>query len=98
MFNRRQRSHKSGSTGWVSFGMILLLCVGIMAQMLGAPVTLLNPAGSGNALGASLLEGFSVPPTLPHVMLSSESVPVIERHPFGQVSGLVTVPFHPPLR
>lgn len=77
--------------------MILLLCLGIVVQMLGVPVTLLDPIMSGNALGASVLEGFSMPPALPHVGLSSESVPVIEHHPSGQVSILAAVPFHPPL-
>jgi len=97
MLTHRQLSRKRIVIGWVGFGMILLLCVGIMLQMLGVPVTLLDPVVSGDALGASVLEGFSVLPAMPQMTVSSESVPVIEHHPSGQVSVRAAVPFHPPL-
>lgn len=75
----------------------MLLCICVMMQMLGVPVTLLHPAANSDALEASVLEGFSVPQSLPYLTLSPESGPVIESHPSGQKSVLASVPFHPPV-
>ena len=75
----------------------MLLCICIMMQMLGAPVTLLHPAAISDALEASVLEGFSVPQSLSHLTLPSESVPVIESRPSGQAPVSTSVPFHPPV-
>jgi hypothetical protein len=75
----------------------MLLCICIMMQMLGVPVTLLHPFANSDALEASLLEGFSVPPSLLHLTLSSESIPVIEIHMTGRIPVLASVPFHPPV-
>jgi hypothetical protein len=88
---------KRSCLGQACRSLVMLLCICIMVQMLGVPVTLLHPAANSDALEASVLEGFSVPPSLPHLMLSSESVPLIESHPSGQAPVLASVPFHPPV-
>jgi len=75
----------------------MLLCICIMVQMLGVPVTLLLPFANSDAHEASLLEGFSVPPSLPHLTFSSESVPLIEIPATGRAPVLASVPFHPPV-
>lgn len=51
------------------------LCMCVMMQMLGVPVTLLHAADASDTIAASVLEGFSVPPTLPQLVMSSESNP-----------------------
>lgn len=58
----RQLSH-------VTLGLMLLLCVGVVMQLLGAPLTLWNVAGSfdsADPLTTSLLEALSLP-SLPTV-------------------------------
>jgi hypothetical protein len=60
-------------------GHAALVC--IMMQMLGVPVTLLNPLEAADTLAASALEGFSVAPFLPQLTSSSEAVPVTDAHP-----------------
>jgi hypothetical protein len=76
----------------------MFLCVCIILQMLGVPVTLLNPSLASDTLEASVLEGFSVPPTFPELVLSPESVLVSEFYPEVPVPVLASVLFHPPLR
>ena len=75
----------------------MLLCICIMMQMLGVPVTLLHPAANSDALEASVLEGFSVPQSLPPLTLSPESGSIIEIQLSGQVPVFASVPFHPPV-
>lgn len=76
---------------------VMLLCVCVLLQMLGAPATLLNPSLSSDTLGASVLEGFTVPPTRLSLDLSGESVPVSDVRPPVRVPVLASVPFHPPV-
>ena len=76
---------------------ILFLCLSIIIQMLGVPTTLLSPTLSLDTLGASVLEGFSIPPTAPQLMLSSETVPVTDAQPSVHVPILASVLFHPPV-
>lgn len=82
----------------VCLGLVLFLCLCVILQVLGVPVTLLNPDDNADALAASVLEGFSVPPTLPELALSSESVLLSDVHPFVHVPLLTSALFHPPIR
>ena len=66
-------------------------------QMLGVPPTLLSPALSLDTLGESVLEGFSIPPTAPLVILSSDIVSVTDAQPSVHVPILASALFHPPL-
>ncbi|MGQ0695358.1 MAG: hypothetical protein ACT4OL_07265 [Nitrospiraceae bacterium] len=77
---------------------VVALCVCVVMQMLGVPVTLLNAADIPDELAGSVLEGFSVPPTLPQLAVSSESTLVPERYPFMYVPAFTSAPFHPPVR
>ena len=76
---------------------ILLLCLSVLMQMLGVPVTLLSPALSLDTLDAAVLEGFSIPPTVPQLMRSSETVSVTDAQPSVHVPMLASALFHPPV-
>lgn len=76
---------------------ILFLCLAVLVQMLGVPPTLLSPALSLDTLGESVLEGFSIPPTVPLVTLSSKTACVLDAHPSVHVPILASAVFHPPL-
>ena len=75
--------------------MVMLLCLFIMVQMLGVPVTLLNPLEAADTLAASVLEGFSVPSSLPQLRHSFETVPVTDGQPSMQVPVFASVLCHP---
>jgi len=76
---------------------ILFLCLSVIIQMLGVPPTLLSPALSLDTMGESVLEGFSIPPTVPQLMLSSATVPVTDAQPSAHVPILASALFHPPV-
>ena len=76
----------------------LALCLCVIMQMLGAPVTLLHAAEVSDAIAASVLEGFSVPPTLPQLVLSSESNPLTESDSLEYVMAFASMLFRPPVR
>lgn len=94
-----QKTRRFGRSLCTPGGMIviLFLCVSVIMQMLGAPVTLLNPAETSDVLAASVLEGFSVPPALLHLTPSSEAVLVTDAQPSVYVLVLASAPFHPPV-
>ena len=83
--------------GTVCMAMVMLLCFFVVVQMLGVPVTLLNPLETADTMGGSVLEGFSVPSTVPQLTLSSETVPVTDAQPSGHVPVLASALFHPPI-
>lgn len=87
----------SNRSGGVFAVAILLLCLCVFLQMLGVPVTLLGPSVSSDTLGASVLEGFSLPPSLPQLILLPESVIVREVPPMVHVPILTSAVFHPPV-
>ena len=66
-------------------------------QMLGVPLTLLSPALPLDAPGESVLEGFSIPPTVPLDPHSSKTAFVIDTQPSVHVPILAATVFHPPL-
>lgn len=88
---------KSNRVGKVTWGLILLLCLCVLLQMLGVPATLLSPADAADALGASVLEGFSVLPALPQLELQREICSFVDVHSSMHVPVLASVPFHPPV-
>lgn len=77
---------------------ILFLCAGIVVQMIGLPVTLLNTAASADALASSELEGFTVPPTLPETIPSPAYVSASDYSFFRHLPVLTSVLFRPPVR
>jgi len=83
--------------GGLCLTFVMLLCCCVVLQMLGVPATLLDPSAAVDALTASVLEGFSVPPTVPQLSPSFESVPTVDGSPLVHVPVLASAPFHPPL-
>lgn len=83
---------------WSTWGMVLLFfCLCVIVQMLGVPVTLLNPGAAADAPDNSILEGFSVPPSMAQIAPLTKArhvadVPQVAVHPM-----LVSTLFHPPL-
>jgi len=80
-----------------SLFLILFLCLSVMGQMLGAPITLLNPSTDADVLGASVLEGFSVPPCLTCLEFVTTAVANCDIPPIVNRPVLVYSLFHPPL-
>lgn len=76
-------------------GHVALVC--IMMEMLGVPVTLLNPLEAADTLFTSVFEGFSVPPSLLQLMSSFEAVSVADTHPSVDVLVLVSALCHAPI-
>jgi len=97
MFYLRHNRFKESRRGKVCMAMVMLLCICIMVQMLGVPVTLLNPGGAADTLAVSVSEGFSVPSSLPQLMPSVEMVPVTDAQLSVHVPVLASVLFHPPI-
>jgi hypothetical protein len=80
-----------------SFPLIVMLCLCVIMQMLGSPGTLLNPTLSTDVF-APTLEGFSIPPSLTHVMPFAHTIAVTETPKSFHVPVLAFTLFHPPLR
>jgi hypothetical protein len=97
MFQLRHNRFEESRLGKVCMAMVMLLCLCIMVQMLGVPVTLLNPAVAADTLAVSVSEGFSVPSSLPQLTPSVEMVPVTDAQPFVHVLVLASALFHPPV-
>lgn len=97
MLNRTGNSSDRTRSRGVRTVAVLFLCLSVIIQMLGVPPTLLSPALSLDTLGASVLEGFSIPPTVPQLMLSSATVPVTDAQPSVHVPILSSTLFHPPV-
>lgn len=74
----------------------LALCICVIMQMLGAPVTLLTAGDMFDEFSGSVLEGFSVPQTPSPLTLASESLPAIEQPLFSHLLVLASEQFHPP--
>lgn len=85
-----------GSQGTM-LGIVLFLCVCVIVQMLGVPVTLLSPVLTLDTLGASVLEGFSVPSTSLRLDPSIEFLQVADIESPLYVSLLPSAFFHPPV-
>ena len=79
----------------VSLVMLLSLCV--LLQMLGVPATLLTQGDPTDPLGASVLEGLSIPPSLLRLTLLVETRPLAEVLSLLRVPVLAFAAFHPPV-
>jgi hypothetical protein len=78
--------------------MVLVLCVGIVVQMLGVPVTLFSPADAPDPLGSSVLEGFSLPPQTVEFLLPGTSGKASDLSSVMHVPVIASALFHPPVR
>lgn len=76
---------------------ILCLCLSVIMLMLGVPLTLLSPSLPLDAPGKSVLEGFSIPPTVSLVTRTSKTAFVIDTQPSVHVPILASAVFRPPL-
>lgn len=74
----------------------LALCLCVIMQMLGVPVTLLSVGDSGDEFSGSVLEGFAVPQMLSPMTLTPESIPVSEWPRSAHLLVLDSERFHPP--
>lgn len=74
----------------------LVLCLCVIMQMLGAPVTLLSAGDLSDEFSGPVLEGFSLPQTLAPLTRSSESVSAVERPRLAHLPLLPAEQFHPP--
>lgn len=74
----------------------LALCLCVIMQMLGVPVTLLSVGDSGDEFSGSVLEGFAVPQMLSPLTLTPESIPVSEWPRSAHLLVLDSERFHPP--
>lgn len=74
----------------------LALCLCIIMQMLGVPVTLLSAGDISDEFSGSVLEGFSLPQMLPPLTLFSESISAGELPQSAQLFVLASQQFHPP--
>ncbi len=97
MFNWTRNSAARIDLRGARIAVIMFLCLCVIMQMLGAPITLLAPSVFFDTLGAAVLEGFSVLPTVPQLTLSSEIVPVTDAQPSIHMPILASVLFHPPV-
>ena len=95
-----QLSHncfKESRIGKACMAIVLLLCLSILVQMLGVPVTLLNPFEPADTQSVSVLEGFSVPSSLPQLASSFETDTATDTQPSVHLPVLTSVLFHPPV-
>lgn len=77
--------------------MLLLLSLCVLVQMLGVPVTLLNPMDAADTLADSVSEGFSVPSSLPQLTLSFETIYATDVQSSMHVLVFASAMFHPPV-
>ncbi len=75
----------------------LLLCLCVLMQMLGVPISLWSPADMADVYGASILEGYAVPPLLPESSQPQRGVPLREQDDASRVPLLDHSLFHPPV-
>lgn len=76
----------------------LVLCLCVIMQMLGAPVTLLAAGDTSDEFSGSVLEGFSLPQTLSPLTRSSESLSAVELPQSAYLFVLASQQFHPPAK
>lgn len=95
-----QQSHiqsKKHRRGKARMGMVLLLSLCVLVQMLGVPVTLLNPVEAADTLADSVSEGFSVPSSRPQLTLSLGKISATDDQPSMYVLVFASAMFHPPV-
>jgi len=96
MFRSNRNRVEESRHGNLCMPMVMLLCLCVVVHFLGAPVTLMNPIEVADTMAASVLEGFSVPQTVPQLTLLFETIRVAVAQPSMHVPVLTSVLFHPP--
>ena len=91
----KQRTVRILSVGTGAVILIGLVCIGVLLQMLGVPVTLLGLLTSDTPV-ESLSEGFSIPPVIPEPGVPSHSRSSLESQSPGHLPIFSTAVFHPP--
>lgn len=76
--------------------MILFLCVCVLTQMLGMPITLFSLVASSDVFLESVSEDFSFPTTVPKPRTSSAWILYTELQSSPYLPVFVTSVFHPP--
>lgn len=82
---------------WGTLCLVVLLCVCVLVQMLGLPVTLLSLLTTSDMLTESICEDPSVLPPVPELRPSSALRLCVDRHPIPSLPVLAISVFHPPL-
>ena len=75
--------------------MVVFVCLSVVLQMLGAPVTLLGLLTQDVPV-ESLSEDFSIPPSVPELGIPNRSRFNVESQPSGHLPIFSTAVFHPP--
>lgn len=82
-----------------SVGLVaLVLCLCIVMQMLGAPVTLLSAGDVSDDFSRSVLEGLSLPQIFPPLTRFSEFLSAVEPPQSAHLLVLASQQFHPPAK
>jgi hypothetical protein len=94
--------HLHHSTEWrhhprAIIGLVALLCVCVLVQMLGAPVTLLSLLKTSDMLTESSCEDPSVLPAVPELRPTNALHLCVDGPPSPHLPVLATSVFHPPL-
>lgn len=76
---------------------ILLLCVCVLSQMFGAPITLVSLLTSVDMLTEDVSEDFCIHPTVPDLGTTSQLLLHIELRPSHYSPLFAKSVFHPPL-
>jgi hypothetical protein len=94
-----QSHHRFKETrlGKVCMALIMLLCLFVVVQMLGVPVTLLNPVEAADSLTVSVSEGFSIPSSIPQPTLAVNTDPVTDGQSSIHTPVLASTLFRPPV-
>ena len=97
MLQLRHNRFKEGRCGKVCMAMVVLLCLCIVVQLLGAPMTLLTPGAAADTPAVSVSEGFSIPSSLSQLTHSVDIVRTTDAQPSVHVLILASALFHPPV-
>lgn len=76
--------------------LVIMLCVCVLVQMLGMPVTLLSLLTPGDMFTESICEDPSITPFVPEVCPLSFRAPHIDGHLIRLLPLFATSVFHPP--
>jgi hypothetical protein len=93
MSQLRHNRVKESYIGKACMAIALLLSLFILVQMLGVPVTLLNPLEAADTQRTSILEGFSVPSSFPQLTSSFETETAPDAQPSVHLPVLASILF-----
>ena len=98
MLRRMNSMNTITATRWMTAStcVILFLCVCVLAQMLGMPITFFSLVSSADVFLESVSEDFSFPPTVPTPRTSNARISYSELQASPYLPVFVTSVFHPP--